>query len=369
MIFDATPHWSGGANRILLYSKELNKRGHCVTVCCLPESGLAKRIPEENIQVYNVNPGSDLNLFIVPKLVQLIRKNKIAVIEICSPKFYWLASLAARVTKCTVILTRNVPYRKNGIKKQINRVLYHTLVDHIIAISDKIKRELIEDYALPEQKITVIYDGIELHRFKQKKAETSSVKADHYVAAVISRLDKSKGLECFINAIPLITKTIASIHFIVVGTGIIETKLKELTKTLNISDKVSFTGFRTDIPEILSEVDITIMPSPQEGMSMSALESMASGVPVVVTSGCGLVDVIVNNTSGMIVEPDNRHELAAGVIRLLQSDYQQAGKKARTIVEEKFALHRVVTQYELLLEALQKHKTLIPESHETQKKR
>ena len=357
MIFDATPHWSGGANRIFLYSKELKKRGHYVTVCCLPESGLASRISAENIPVSTLNPKSDINLFVVPKIIRLIRQNNIDVIEICSPKFYWVASLAAKVTKRKVILTRNVPYRKKGTKKIVNKFLYSVLVDRIIAISDKIKRELIEDFSLPEKKITVIYDGIDLDRFKQKKSKKSSVKPERYIAAVISRLDKNKGLECFMNAIPIITQKIASIHFIIVGTGTIETKLKELAKKLKISENVSFTGFKTDIPQILSEVDITIMPSPQEGMSMSALESMASGVPVVITSGCGLVDVIENNTSGSIVQPDNSHELADGVIRLLQSDYQQAGKAARTIIEEKFALQRVVTQYELLLEGLQKHKT------------
>ena len=362
MIFDATPHWSGGANRILLYSKELKKRGHCVTVCCLPESGLASCIAEESIPVYTLNPKSDINLLIVPKIIRLINENNIEVIDICSPKFYWVASLAGRVTKSTIILTRNVPYRKNGVKKQINRVLYHTLVDHIIAISDKIKRELIEDYALPGQKITVIYDGIELNRFKQKIPETIGVTPRHYVAAVISRLDENKGLESFIHAIAEITKKIESIHFIIVGTGSIETKLKELTKKLNMSSSVIFMGFRKDIPEILAGVDITIVPSPEEGMSMSALESMASGVPVVVTSGCGLVDVIVNDISGSIVKPDNSLELAAGVIRLLQSDYQQAGKAARKIVEEKFALHRVVNQYELLLEGLQQEKTLTQEA-------
>ena len=362
MIFDATPQWSGGANRILLYSKELKKRGHCVTVCCLPESGLANRIAEEQIAVYTLNPKSDINLFIVPEIIRLIKENNIEVIDICSPKFYWVASLAARVTKRKIILTRNVPYRKNGVKKQINRVLYHTLVDRIIAISDKIKRELIEDYAIPENKIAVIYDGIELHRFKQKIPAIIDVTPRHYVAAVISRLDENKGLECFIHAIAEITKKITPIHFIIVGTGSIETKLKELSKKLKVSNNVRFMGFRTDIPEILAEVDITIVPSPEEGMSMSALESMASGVPVVVTTGCGLVDIIVNNTSGSIVEPDNSHELAAGVIRLLQSDYQQAGKEARAIVEEKFALHKVVTRYEWLLESLLKHKTLTPES-------
>jgi len=354
LIFDATPHWSGGANRILLYSKELKKHGHRVTVCCLPESGLSKRLPQENIPVCVINPKYDLNLLIIPKLIQLIIKNNIDVIDICSPKFYWVAALAGRLAKKTVMLTRNVPYRKKGVKLLVNKILYLKLVDHIVAVSDKIKRELIEDFNIPDPKITVIYDGIDLLRFPAQKPGDTGTNLEPYRAAVISRLDENKGLECFINAIPKITQQISPILFIIAGTGSIEKQLKELTKKLNLSDKVTFTGFREDIPEILSGVDITIMPSPEEGMSMSALESMASCRPVVATSGSGLADIIVNKRSGMIVKPDDGNELANGVVKLLQSDYKQAGREARKIIEEKFSLQKVVTRYELLIKTITK---------------
>jgi glycosyltransferase involved in cell wall biosynthesis len=320
LIFDATPHWSGGANRIFLYSRELIQRGHSVTVCCLPGSGLASRLPKENIPVCTINPKSDLNLLIIPKLIGLIKKNNIDVIEICSPKFYWVASLAGRIAKKTVMLTRNVPYRKKGIKKLVNKILYTKLVDRIIAVSDKIKRELIEDFNIPDHKITIIYDGIDILRFPVPSTNNTRVIPEPYRAAVISRLDENKGLECFITAIPQIIQKISPILFMIVGTGAIEQKLKELTKKLNLSDKVIFTGFRKDIPEILSGVDITVMPSPEEGMSMSALESMTSCKPVVATSGSGLSDIIINNKSGMIVKPNDSHAIAEGVVKLLQPD-------------------------------------------------
>ncbi|MEI6692503.1 MAG: glycosyltransferase family 4 protein [Chlorobium sp.] len=354
LIFDATPGWSGGANRIFLYSKELIKRGHTITICCLHESGLSSALSKENIPVCKVNPKNDINILVIPKIVRLIVKNNIDVIEICSPMFYWIASLAGRLTKRPVILTRNVPYRKKGLKKYINTFLYSKLVDRIIAISDKIKRELIEDFAIPDHKISVIYDGIDLLRFSLQGTNSSSVNSEEYLAAVISRLDENKGLECCINALPIIMQQISRIRFIIVGTGRIEQKLQVLTKQLNLTDKVHFTGFRTDIPEILAGVDITIMPSPEEGMSMSALESMASAKPVVATSGSGLVDIIKNNHSGIIVKPDNSNELAHGVVTLLRSDYKKIGREARKIVEEKFALQTVVTQYERLLEQVTK---------------
>ena len=185
-----------------------------------------------------------------------------------------------------------------------------------------------------------------------QKTNNTTDKPEQYVLAVISRLDGNKGLECFVNAIPKIIQQIGPILFMIVGTGSIEQKLKELTKKLNLSDKVLFTGFRKDIPEILSGVDITVMPSPEEGMSMSALESMASCKPVVATSGSGLSDVIINKKSGMIVQPNDSNELAEGVVKLLQSDYKQAGREARKIVEEKFALQTVVAQYEILVKTI-----------------
>ncbi|MEI7694476.1 MAG: glycosyltransferase family 4 protein [Chlorobium sp.] len=350
MIFDATPNWSGGSNRVLLFSKELKKRGHTLVVCCLPFSGLSQRLPEEGITTYTVDPKADVNFFIIPELIRIIGKEQIELIEICSPKFYWIASLAGKVTGKKVILTRNVPYRKKGVKKQINRLLYSILIDGVIAVSDKIKRELLEDYSLCENKISVIYDGIDLTLFsdQQQKEADRLVHKVTCVIAVISRLDANKGLECFIKAIPHILEKSRSAQFLIVGTGALETQLKELASTLNISDKLLFTGFRHDIPEILAEVDITVMPSPAEGMSMSALESMASGRPVVATSGSGLVDVIVNNVSGIIVKPDDSKELAEGVVKLLHSDYREIGRAARKIVEEKFALQQVVSQYEQL---------------------
>jgi glycosyltransferase involved in cell wall biosynthesis len=111
-------------------------------------------------------------------------------------------------------------------------------------------------------------------------------------------------------------------------------------------------GFKENIPELLSGMDITIMPSPEEGMSMSALESMASGVPVVATSGGGLVDIIADMENGIIVTPDNHRHLAEGAIRLLKADYRKIGLAARGVIEEKFALKRVVSQYESLINAL-----------------
>jgi glycosyltransferase involved in cell wall biosynthesis len=350
--FIASIPWSGGANRVFLYSRELKRCGHTVIGCCLPGSEVEARLRREGIQVIAIDPKFDTNLFMVRKIRRIIKEHNIDIIDIHSPKFYWIASIAGKLTETPVIITRNVPYRKTGIKKHINRILYYFLVDKVIAISDKIKREFIKDFEINHEKIAVIYDGIDISKFRRIKKESRFILDKIIRIGVISRLDNGKGLECLIDAIPEIANTYPNINVIVVGTGGIEQKLKLQAKSLNIADKVIFTGFKENIPDILSTIDITIMPSPDEGMSMSALESMSCGVPVVATSGGGLVDIIVNMQTGVIVAPNNHKQLAEGTIRLLKSDYRKIGYAASKVIEQKFAIKQVVSQYESLTRKL-----------------
>ena len=349
MFFDATREWSGGANRLFLFCRELITRGHRVVVCSLPGNEMSKRLARESIPFHTMEPRSDVNLLVVPEIVRLIRTHKIDIIDIHSPKFYWIATLAGRLARKPVIITRNVPFRKTGIKRRINHLLYGHLVDRVVAISERIKRELIEDYRISDRDVEVIYDGLDTERFEMQRPSHSG---SPLTVGVLSRLVFGKGLECFVEALPKIIREIPDVRFVIAGSGPLEEGLRRRVKELEIETGVTFTGFRNDIPQLLGEMDITVVPSPEEGMSMSALESMASGVPVVATSGGGLVDIITNMENGVIVTPDNPEDLANGVVALLRSDYQAVGMRAKTVVKEKFALNHVIDRYEALITRL-----------------
>jgi glycosyltransferase involved in cell wall biosynthesis len=355
MLFDATRQWTGGAYRVLLFSRELRLRGHEVTVGCLPGSELSKRLGQEGVPFFTLDPRSDINLSVAPEIVRMMRQKAVEVIDVHSPKFYWLALIAARVVGLPVIITRNVPFRKTGIKKKINSLLYGRLVDRVVSVSEKVKRELMVDYEIEDSRIEVIHDGLDMARFEgdgHGKRENSG----SFMIGVISRLDYGKGLECFIEAIPEILRTFPDARFLIAGTGAIEESLRLRAHELRIDARITFAGFRNDVPELLKDIDITILPSPDEAMSMIALESMASGVPVVATSGTGLVDIISNMENGVIVKPNDPKALADGVVSLLMSDYRAIGQKAKEVVREKFTTNRVIEQYESLLTSLVRKK-------------
>jgi glycosyltransferase involved in cell wall biosynthesis len=349
MFFDATREWSGGANRLFLCCRELIRRGHRIVVCTLPGNEMSGRLAQEGIPYFNLDPRSDINLLMLPEIIRKIREHRIDILDIHSPKFYWLGALAAKVAGRPVIITRNVPFRKKGIKRSLNRLLYARLADRVVAISDRIRRELIEDYRLDDRTVEVIYDGLDTSRFEMP---SPSGDLSGVTVGVLSRLVFGKGLECLVDAMPGIVREIPAVRFVIAGTGPLEENLRRRVAELNLGEKVVFTGFRSDIPRLLSELDITVVPSPQEGMSMSALESMAAGRPVVATSGGGLIDIIRNNETGVIVEPDDPVALASGVITLLQSDYRTVGMKARLIVKEKFELQGTIDRFESLISSL-----------------
>ena len=349
---DATPNWSGGANRIYLFSKTMKSRGHNIFVCCLPGSGLSGRLKPENINVTEYNPGSDINIFAVNKIKRIIIENKIDIIDIHSPKFYWTGSIAGKSCSKKVIITRNVPYRKSGLKKQVNKILYNRFADRVIAISDKIGRELAEDYKIPADRLNVIPDGIDISQFSSINKINCNYTNRKIIIGCISRLDNNKGLEYLIESIPKVLAKTGNVNFVIAGTGNIESSLKSRAMQLGLQSNITFTGFRTDIPDLLDKMDFTVLPSIQEGLSMAALESMSCSKPVVITSTCGLSDYITNKKNGIIVPPADSDSLASGIIDMINSDIAAMGKEARKLVETKFELNLVVNQYEKLLKTL-----------------
>lgn len=351
LFFDATREWSGGANRLFLFGKELVKRGHQVLICTPPGNEMSKRLAREAMPFFNIDPRSDVNLLVVPEIVRKIREHRIDIIDIHSPRFYWLGTISARVCGKPAIITRNVPFRKKGFKRQLNHLLYGMLASRVVAISDKIKRELLEDYWLDDRQVDVIYDGLDTAMFD---LQTSARDEAHMTIGVLSRLVHGKGVESFVEAMPDIVREIPEARFVIAGSGPLEDTLRQRVADLDLDSKVTFPGFRQDVPQLLSELDITVNPSPEEGMSMSALESMASGKPVVATSGGGLVDILSCMENGVIVPPNDPAELAKGIVSLIRADYQTVGAKAKKLVKEKFELIHIIDQYEALVSLLVK---------------
>ncbi|MBF8300277.1 MAG: putative Glycosyl transferase group 1, partial [Acidobacteria bacterium] len=142
--------------------------------------------------------------------------------------------------------------------------------------------------------------------------------------------------------------------------------LNRLATELGVADRVIFTGIRSDVPALLSGVDVSVMPSLNEALSNVLLESMAAGAPTVATRVGGTPEALVDDVTGLLVAPGDSRALAAAIARLLDDRHLAArlGRAARQVIEDRFSVDRMVASTEqLYLELLaRKLRTALPAS-------
>ncbi|MCL6557351.1 MAG: glycosyltransferase family 4 protein, partial [Firmicutes bacterium] len=162
--------------------------------------------------------------------------------------------------------------------------------------------------------------------------------ANYYQVGVIARLEPEKGHRYFLQAATTILSEINNVIFLIIGTGSLEKELKDYTRELGITDRVIFTGLRDDIPELLAQMSVVVLPSLNEALSLSLIESMCLGKPCVASNVGGIKELIEDGKNGLLVKPGDPNELAQKIIFLLKHPglAQKLGKKAARTVEEKF---------------------------------
>ena len=148
----------------------------------------------------------------------------------------------------------------------------------------------------------------------------------------------------------MIRERAPKLHLAIVGGGSEEKRLHQLSKDLGISDRVHFTGFRTDSAEWLKTIDFSVLSSVKEGLSNSVIESMAAARSIVATDVGGNAEVIIPEETGLLVPPRDAATLGNAIHRLASSvELRETwGRAGRTRVETMFDVPKMVGQTERL---------------------
>lgn len=182
--------------------------------------------------------------------------------------------------------------------------------DHIIAASESIKKSLIQYLKAPEDRITVIYNGVVMERFGVKKHVLSAPLEIIYVG----RLIEEKGVQATIEGLALLPEDLAY-RFRIVGDGPFRKTLETLVKTKNLTDRIEFLGNRRDVSELLASADVFIhLPFWEEGFGITIVEAMASGLICICSDRGGIGEIIENQKNGFLI-PETKPELLADFLR------------------------------------------------------
>lgn len=366
----------GGAERhILNLTTAMKKDMVEVSVCCLFADPFVKVAREAGIRSHSVPMRHKMDFGIVTKLRDLIIEEEIDIVHTHGVRANLVGRLAARmagvetvVTTVHSLLTQDYPDLFSRLANNFIEKASRGLTTHFIAVSGGLQKALVQQ-GIPEKKITVIYNGLNPDLFRiegsaglwrQKAGFSPGVP----LVAIVGRLHPVKGHRYFLRAAAEILKERTDVHFLVVGCGPERDSLEEYTGKLGISDHVTFTGFVSDVSELMPDLNLLIVPSLWEGFGLTALEAMAVGVPVVATSVGGLPEIVDHGTTGLLVPPADEAGLTRGIVWMLDHPQEavEMAAAAKEVVEQKFSAsamaRRTEDLYRRLLEKEQDGKKL-----------
>jgi glycosyltransferase involved in cell wall biosynthesis len=236
-----------------------------------------------------------------------------------------------------------------SVKRRVANVLLSRFADRVFAVSADLRRHLIGE-GFSARAVDVIYNGVDISS-KGDAAAASRIRHELHippstlVIGSVGRLDPVKDLRTLLAATAEVRRT-HPVALVVIGDGPERTSLEAAAVECGLEQHVHFLGYRSDARDWLAGCDVYVNSSISEGVSLTILEAMAAGVPVVATRVGGTPEIL-DSTCGMLVPPRERQALAGAIVELAGDPVRrsQLGRAARTRVEERFTLDRMIQQY------------------------
>ncbi|MGC8937863.1 MAG: glycosyltransferase family 4 protein [Thermodesulfovibrio sp.] len=351
---ESSPGWGGQENRILNESIGLQKLGAKVYILCQPESKLAEKAREAGIEVFTSPMRKSYDLKAIYNTARLINKLNIDVVNTHSGKDSYIGGFAGKLSKKTPLIVRT----RHLALPITSTFSYKYLSDFVVTVSEYVRQYLIQK-GIPEKKVFAVPTGIDLEKFNPGKVKGTLKKElglnqDTPLIATVAVLRKKKGHHILIEAIPYVLKKFPEAVFVFVGEGPQRKNIEEKIKRHGLSKNVIMLGHREDIPQILSSIDLFVLPTLQEALGTSFIEAMAMGKPVIGSNIDGVREVIDNGLNGYLVPPEAPVVLAEKIIDLLSNrgKAKEFGVHGREKVENKYTIEKMCNG---MLEVYLKH--------------
>ncbi|RMF97438.1 MAG: glycosyltransferase family 1 protein [Candidatus Schekmanbacteria bacterium] len=348
--------WGGQPNRILMKSIELTKRGHFVIIAVPSGSTLSQRAKEQSLPVYDdlafdrkFKPYEKIEEIL--KIKNLIETEDIDIVHTHGSQDTWICAVAGRLAKNKPVIIRTRHNIFPIATHFFNRYLYRRIIDRVIAVSDGVTEIFEKNGLLPPQEIKIIPSSVDLDRFSPDDVEARetirrefNIKENETLIGMVGRFAREKGHRVLLDAAQKIIENRKDVKFILAGEGPLEEELKNEVKEKGIADYVIFAGFRKDIPQFLSALDIfTLTPTAGESLGTAILEAFAMKKPVVAADLGGVHTSVRDGTTGFLFQPGNSEELAIKLSRLIEDKTLRVkfGEAGRRMIEEEFTKEKM----------------------------
>lgn len=326
---------------------ELVKNGHEVIVVSLYDfhSVITARLEKEGIQVLYLNKRPGLDFSMIRKIYAILRKEKPDVIHTHRYVMqYAIPAAAFAGVKHRVHTIHNIAQKENTkIARKLNFLFYKFAHVIPVALSEEIQKTVVEEYHLKRENVPVIYNGINLSNCKKK----TDYSIEKYTKILhIGRFSEQKNHEGLISAFLIHYKKYPNSKLLLIGDGEKRTLIEEKVNELGLNSVIEFLGLQDNVYGYLNTADIFILPSLYEGIPMTLIEAMGTGLPIIATAVGGIPDMLENGKEALIVDCDITK--IAGALDVLCSNKEKRqilGENARKR-SDAFSAKIMAKQYE-----------------------
>ena len=292
------------------------------------------------------NPGQGLKQFF-RHIKQITRENRIDLIHIHgAPELMLLTRMAVR--KIPIIFT---VHGFHGEMKSFDYWLCARFCNRfaakVIAVAKAEEKILLEKGIRPVL-IRTILNGVPdpLKLTFSKPEPLRNLLPERLLVGAIARLETTKGIHFLIQAFAAVAPQFPNLHLVIVGTGGKEPELREQAVQTGLNDRITFTGYQSNVHDYLHYFTIFVIPSLHEAHPLVLMEGMGHGKPVITTTVGGIPEVIDNGENGLLIPPAESGALADALKRLLNDGelVKKIGKKARESYEKEFTVERMLAE-------------------------
>ncbi len=346
-----------GAENVLVQLAEALQRDQ---ECCVI-TGVINNLSTPHIEVTEESQKRDIESEIFPckgkfdintviKLRKYIRDKRVNIIHSHGYKsnlfayFSCMGLPIAHVATCHNWLGDNM---KMKFYANLDRFLLQKF-DKIVAVSPEVEKKIL-DSGVSTDRVSIIKNGITINRFQNssgKIREEFGIPSSHIVIGTVGRISEEKGHRFLCQAAMNILKDYSNITFLIVGDG----NAREPLQTEFPSSSLIFTGFRSDLPELYTAMDVFVLPSLTEGLPMVLLEAMVSGLPVVATKVGAITEVVIDSKTGLLIAPQDEKEIQTALLQLLRAPdkCKTMGNNGKKRVMDNYSAELMAQQYKSL---------------------
>lgn len=325
---------------------ELNKREFEVIVISLYKRNttISKQLELNDIKVIFLDKklGFDPRMIVKIKTVLDEEKPNVVHTHLDCLKYASIAARLSGINHC-VHTVHNIAEKESGtVARLINKIAFKKLNVVPVALSQEVKNSIVNVYNLQKKDVPIVYNGIDLSKCIPK---TSYVHKEKITFVHVGRFSEQKNHKMLIEAFCEFVQEYENAELLLVGKGDLLNDMKNLVEERNISNKVLFLGERDDVLNILHNADVFLLPSLYEGMPMSIIEAMGTGLPVIASRVGGIPSMIKDKETGCLINC-NKHELISAMKYLINEKIrEEIGRKALLSVQDNFSASIMADKY------------------------